>query len=406
MTPRRSAEGGARALHLSPNTPAGGIRRLLTVVTLVLCAALADDARAQATGDLGLVVERGSGALLVVDQSARARVGRITGLGDLSHASLVYSPDERFAYVFGRDGGLTKVDILAQEVVARVMQAGNSIGGAISDDGAYVAVSNYEPGGVRIFDAATLEMVADIPTGSKTVGLVDIPGTRFVFSLWDRGETWIADMSDGTPQVTRIAGMGTNPYDALVTGDGRTYIAGLFGADHLTALDLWKTDPEPRAILPGYAEGREGLPVYKMPHLEGWALAGREFALPAMGQHEVLWVDARSLEETGRTPTHGQPVFAMARPDGRHVWVNFAHPRNDTIQVIDTLTKQVIHQFKPGPGVLHMEFTPRGHEVWLSVRDAGKVMVYDTQTFEKLAEIDARGPSGIFFTARAHRTGL
>ena len=46
---------------------------------------------------------------------------------------------------------------------ARIVQAGNSIGGAISDDGRLVAVSNYEPGGVRVFDADTLELVADIP---------------------------------------------------------------------------------------------------------------------------------------------------------------------------------------------------------------------------------------------------
>ena len=382
------------------------MRGAITAVALAMCATglAAQDIRA--TGDLGLVVERATGSLVVVDQSERARIGRIEGLGDLSHASLVYSPDERFAYVFGRDGGLTKVDIVEQSVVGRVMQAGNSIGGAISDDGQYVAVSNYEPGGVRIFDADTLDLVADIPTGGKTIGLVDIPGGRFVFSLWDQGETWIADLSSGETRITKIEGMGTNPYDALVTGDGRTYIAGLFGEDHLTALDLWQDTPRPQKILPGYAEGREGLPVYKMPHLEGWALAGHEFVLPAMGQHEVLWVDARSLQETGRTATHGQPVFAMARPDGRQVWVNFAHPKNDTIQVIDTITKDVIHQFKPGPGVLHMEFTPRGHEVWLSVRDAGKIMVYDTRTFEKLREIDAESPSGIFFTARAHRTGL
>ena len=382
------------------------MRGAIAAVALAMCATglAAQDIRA--TGDLGLVVERATGSLVVVDQSERARIGRIEGLGDLSHASLVYSPDERFAYVFGRDGGLTKVDIVEQSVVGRVMQAGNSIGGAISDDGQYVAVSNYEPGGVRIFDADTLDLVADIPTGGKTIGLVDIPGGRFVFSLWDQGETWIADLSSGETRITKIEGMGTNPYDALVTGDGRTYIAGLFGEDHLTALDLWQDTPRPQKILPGYAEGREGLPVYKMPHLEGWALAGHEFVLPAMGQHEVLWVDARSLQETGRTATHGQPVFAMARPDGRQVWVNFAHPKNDTIQVIDTITKDVIHQFKPGPGVLHMEFTPRGHEVWLSVRDAGKIMVYDTQTFEKLREIDAESPSGIFFTARAHRTGL
>ncbi|MES0810507.1 cytochrome D1 domain-containing protein [Roseibium sp. SCPC15] len=359
-----------------------------------------------ATGDLGLVVERATGSLLLVDQSERAAISRIDGLGDLSHASLVYSPDQRFAYVFGRDGGLTKVDLVEQKVVDRVVQAGNAIGGAISDDGSLVAVSNYEPGGVRIFDAETLQMVADIPTESKTIGLVDAPGRRFVFTLWDDGETWIADLSSGTVDIKKITDMGTNPYDALITGDGRVYITGLFGEDGLTALDLWDEDPKPIRVLPEYGRGQQELPVYKMPHLEGWARAGREFVLPAVGHHQVLWVDETTLAETGRTDTYGQPVFAMARPDGRQVWVNFAHPLNDTIQVIDTPTKEVIHEFKPGPAILHMEFTPRGHQVWVSVRDAGKVMIYDTRTFEKLGEIDAESPSGIFFTSRAHRTGL
>jgi len=364
-----------------------------------------------ATGQLGLIVERATGSLLVIDQARRAATGRIEGLGDLSHASIVYSPDQRYGFVFGRDGGLTKVDILARTIAKRVVQAGNSIGGAISDDGQLVAVANYEPGGVRVFDAGTLELVADLPTGSKTIGLVDAPGRRFVFSLWDAGETWIADFSRAgasaaKPAITKITGIGANPYDALITGDGRTYIAGLFGEDGLTALDLWQEKPQPRRIMPGYGRGREALPVYKMPHLEGWALAGRRFVLPAVGQHEVLWVDARDLSEVGRTKTHGQPVFAIARPDGRHVWVNFAHPRNDTIQVIDTLTRKVVHQFTAGPGVLHMEFTPRGAEAWVSVRDANRVDIYDTRSFEKLGEIAAESPSGIFFTARAHRTGL
>ncbi|MCB4456309.1 cytochrome D1 domain-containing protein [Leisingera sp. McT4-56] len=376
------------------------------LLAAVLFCASAAGAETVATGDLGVVIERATGSVLLVDQSERAALARIEGFGDLSHASLVYSPDERFAYVFGRDGGLTKLDITTRKVAGRVMQSGNAIGGAISDDGKLVAVSNYDPGGVRIFDADTLEMVLDIPTGGKTIGLVDAPGTRFVFTVWDTGETWIADMSGAEPQITRIQGMGDRPYDALITASGRTYITGLFGEDGLTALDLWAEQPEPIRVLPGYGRGQEEMPVYKMPHLEGWALTGQEFVLPAVGHHEVLWVDANTLEETARTKTHGQPVFAMARPDGRQVWVNFAHPLNDTIQVIDSVSKEVIHQFKPGPAVLHMEFTPRGHEVWLSVRDAGKIMVYDTQTFEKLREIDAESPSGIFFTARAHRTGL
>ena len=366
--------------------------------------ALADAVRA--TGDMGVVVERATGSILIIDQSERAAIARVEGLGDLSHASVVYSADQRFAYVFGRDGGLSKVDLVDQSIAARIVQAGNAIGGAISDDGRLVAVSNYEPGGVRVFDADTLAPVADIDTGSKTIGLVDVPGRRFVFTLWDTGETWIADFTTTPPAITRITGIGRNPYDALVTADGRRYIAGLFGEDGLTALDLWEDPPTPRRILSDYGRGEERLPVYKMPHLEGWALAGDRFVLPAVGRHEVLWIDARTLEEVGRTATHGQPVFAVARPDGRQVWVNFAHPLNDTVQVIDTLSGEVIHTLKPGPAVLHMEFTPRGHEVWISVRDAGRIDIYDTRTFKKLGEIAAESPSGIFFTARAHRTGL
>ena len=383
------------------------MKSLISAIALAATLGTAALADTIATGDLGLVIERAKGSVLLVDQSDRASIARIEGLGDLSHASIVYSSDERYAYVFGRDGGLTKVDIVERKIANRVVQGGNSIGGAISDDGKLVAVSNYEPGGVRIFDAETLELVADIPTESKTIGLVDVPGRRFVFTMWDTGETWIADMSNGPePEITKITDMGKNPYDALVTGNGRTYITGLFGEDGLTALDLWEDDPKPIRVMPNYGRGQEEMPVYKMPHLEGWALTGSEFVLPAVGHHEVLWVDAQTLEETGRTKTYSQPVFAMARPDGRQVWVNFAHPMNDTIQVIDTVTKEVIHQFKPGPAVLHMEFTPRGHEIWVSVRDENKVKIYDTHSYELLREIDADSPSGIFFTARAHRTGL
>ena len=87
----------------------------------------------------------------------------MAGLGDLSLASVVYSGDCLHAYVFGRDGGLSKVNLLTQKLEARVMQAGNSIGGAISADGTLVAAQNYTPGGVKVFNAKTLALVADIP---------------------------------------------------------------------------------------------------------------------------------------------------------------------------------------------------------------------------------------------------
>lgn len=385
---------------------------MLAMATGAAGTLFAEEPHLRGTGDLGIVIERASGSLLIIDSSTHTVLNRVDGLGDLSHASAVFSRDTRYAFVFGRDGGLSKVDLLKGSIAGRVVQAGNAIGGAISDDGTLVAVSNYEPGGVRVFDADTLEPVAEIPAEwsqgqSKTVGLVDAPGRKFIFTLWDAGETWIADFSGGKqPNITKLKQIGDRPYDALITADGRHYIAGLYGEDGLTMVDLWDPKVEPKRILSDYGRGEEKLPVYKMPHLEGWALAGERFVLPAVGRHEVLWVDRRSFKEAGRTKVHGQPVFAVARPDGRHVWVNFAHPNNDTIQVIDTQTGTIIKQWKPGPAVLHMEFTARGHEVWVSVRDSDKVQVYDARTFEKKSEMPAKSPSGIFLTSRAHRTGL
>jgi protein NirF len=394
------------------------IRAGLSLVALVFLCTAALAAELRGTGDLGVVVERASGSVPIVDTSAHKRLARVEGFGDISHASVVFSRDERYAFVFGRDGGLTKVDLLSASIVKRVVQAGNSIGGAISDDGALVAVSNYEPGGVRVFDAQSLDLVADIPAAyggtdagdgalSKVIGLVDVPGRRFVFTLWDAGETWIADFSGGDdPLLTKIGDVGANPYDALVTANGRHYIAGLFGEDGLSHIDLWQTEPRAERILAGYGRGEARLPVYKMPHLEGWAEADGALFLPAIGRHELLVVDPRTFEEIGRIAVHGQPVFAMARPDGRQIWVNFALPHNDTVQVIDVPTRQIVQTLKPGPAVLHMEFAPRGHEVWLSVRDGDRLVVYDTMSFESVAELAAQKPSGIFFTARAHKTGL
>jgi protein NirF len=365
------------------------------------------------SGDLGVVVERSRGALALVNTSRRELLCEIGGLGDLSHASVVFSRDGATAYVFGRDGALTKVNLLTRRIEKRLMQAGNSIGGAISQDGSLVAAQNYMPGGIKVFDAHSLALVADIPAEhapgkrSRVVGLADLPGQRFIFSLFDADAIWIADLSERSrPRIVRLEGIGRQPYDALVTPDGRHYIAGLFGEDGLALVDLWDDVPSARRILAGYGRGEQALPVYKMPHLRGWAVAGRHAYLPAVGRHEVLVVDTGDWQEVGRIAVAGQPVFVMAEPSGRQVWVNFAVPDYDRVQVIDTRSRRVVQTLSPGKAVLHMEFTPRGEAVWISSRDANRVSVIDTQRFATLATLDIVEPSGVFFTSRAARIGF
>lgn len=382
----------------------------MTLLTLSGCAGPA----LRGTGDLGVVIERASGSVQIVDTTRITSLATVQGLGDLSHASLVYGRDGRYAYVFGRDGGLSKVDLLKGVIERRVMQAGNSIGGAVSQDGSLIAAQNYTPGGVKVFSADTLELLADAPSTygpngerSKVVGLADAPGNRFVWSLFDAGEIWVGDFSKPRePKIDKFKNVGREPYDGLVTPNGRHYLAGLFGEDGMALLDMWHPEKGVRRILNGYGKGQEKLPVYKMPHLRGWAVAGRYAYVPAIGRHEVLVVDTETWAEAGRIAVASQPVFVIARPDGRQVWVNFAFPDNGQVQVIDTETRQVVKRLEPGKAVLHMEFAPRGESVWISARDDNRVVVYDTSSFARRAELPAKSPSGIFFTARAGRIGF
>ena len=379
------------------------MKKLLALLLLAGCSSPV----LRGTGDLGLVVERASGSVMLVETTKRTALGRIEGLGDLSHASVVFSRDGRYGYVFGRDGGLTKVDLLQGRIAHRVIQSGNAIGGAISQDGRLVVAANYTPGGIRIFDARTLELLSEVPTGAKVVGIADAPGNRFAFSLFESGAIWVVDASNPRqPEVVKIGNVGKQPYDGFVTPDGRHYIAGLYGEDGLALVDLWHPERGARRVLAGYGRGEEPLPVYKMPHLRGWAAAGRYIFLPAVGRHEVLVLDRMDWSEAARIAVRGQPVFAVAQPGGRKVWVNFALPHNDAVQVIDVEAMKVVKDLRPGRAVLHLEFTPRGEQAWISSRDDNAVAVYDTASYAELARLRADKPSGIFLTSRAAMTGF
>ena len=388
------------------------MKKLLLPILGLICSlnALAEP---RATGDLGVVIEREVGNALIINTSDHKQLAEIEQLGDLSHASVVFSRDQRYAYVFGRDGGLSKIDLLQDKLEKRIIQAGNSIGGAISQDGRLIAVSNYTPGGVKVFSAETLELVADIPAEygdgklSKVVGLVDAPGQRFVFSLFDAGEIWLLDVKNPKqPALQKFKHIGKQPYDALISPDGRYYLAGLFGEPGLALLDLWSPEAGVKRILPDYGKNDDKLPVYKMPHLEGWAMAGDYAFVPAIGKHEVLVIDRQKWQLVKAIPVAGQPVFVMARPDGRHIWVNFAFPDNNQLQIIDTKDLSLIKTLAPGKAVLHMEFTPRGEQVWVAARDDNQIIVYDTETLQEITRLPAHTPNGIFFSSRAHKIGL
>jgi protein NirF len=348
----------------------------------------------------------------LVDTTARQPYARIGGLGDLSHASAVYSRDGRYAFVFGRDGGLTKIDMLeAKDRQARhpVRQRHRRLDLAGWPHRRRPELHAGRHQGLRCRDARTaFRSAGRVRAGPVLQGrrpcrhvgqplrLRAVRRRRDPRDRFQRSEAAGDAALPGRQPALRRAG------DARRTLlPGRPVRRGR--RRHARSLAAEKGA---RKILENYGRGEEKLPVFKMPHLRGWSVAQGKAYLPAIGRHEVLVVDVATWKEVGRIPVRGQPVFVMARPDGRQVWVNFAFPDNGKMDVIDTLAGKVVHAFEPGKGILHMEFTPRGENVWLSARDDNKVLIYDTTSFARVGEIAADSPSGIFFTTRAARIGF
>jgi protein NirF len=367
------------------------------------------------TASLVVIVERQAGSVLVIDSSRHELLGRISGLGNLTHAVVKFSPDARYAYVIGREAQVSKIDLLTLKLVKQVNGGKLGIGGVISQDGKYVALSNYVPGEVRILDADTLELVKTIPAlhadasgkelPSRVVGLVDAPGNLLVFSLMDANSIWVVDAGKKEfPVIRKFTDVGKTPYDALISPDGRYYLAGFLDSNWMGLLDMWKLD-RVAPILADQGKGPE-VPLWKIPHLKGWALAGRLAFLPALKREVALVYSTLDWTPLTPVPISGTALYTVARPDGRQVWVDIIGKNGDLIDVIDVDTMKVVKTLNPGPGATHPQFTPKGEAAYVSLMDGGKVVVYDTATFKVLKEFPADHPSGIFFASRAHKFGM
>jgi len=185
------------------------MKRLLLAIFILLIAFphahAVEPKKTYGTASLMVVVEREKGSVAVFDSIRHELLGRVEGLGNLRHATMVFSRDARYAFVIARDGVVSKVDLINMAVEARAKAGENSIGIAISRDNKYIMVCNYEPGGVSILDSDTLKTVKEIPAvikefadgtklRSRTVGPLDTADNLMIFGLMEGNAVWVVDM--------------------------------------------------------------------------------------------------------------------------------------------------------------------------------------------------------------------
>jgi protein NirF len=254
------------------------------------------------------------------------------------------------------------VDLLTQRIVGRVMQAGNSIGGAIGADGSLVVAQNYTPGGIKAFDAETLELVADVPAEfepgrlSRVVGLVDLPGRRFAYSLFDADAIWITDLSNPAPRHRKRRTSAASPTTRWSRPTAATTSPACSAR---TAWPWWTWEesprrPHPRRLRPG--RGRCRSTRCRTCAAGPWP--GAAPTCPPSAATRCWWWTPTPGRKWAASPVAGQPVFVMARPDGRGVGeLRRARLRP---RAGHRHHQKIVRTLEPGKAVLHMEFTPRG----------------------------------------------
>ena len=370
-------------------------------------------------GSRVFVVERASESLAVYDLLERKLLPeRITGLGDLRHATMIFSPDLRYGYLATRSGQVSRIDLERLERDGEVFTSENSIDNAISDDGRYIATAEYVPGGVTILDARSLEVLkvhraeferAGETLPSRATGIVDAPGGRFVCVLIEAGEIWVIDTTrPGFPIEHRIPTRQGEPYDAMITPDGRYYVVGHIGSDRVSVLDLTRPEAGVREISlrDPSQKFEQGAPV-KLPHMASWAVAGRWIFVPLVGQDRLAVLDRETWKFERSLPLRGHPVYAVRSPTEREVWVSFSGEEDDAyVQVVDVEKLEVVDTLRVGRRIYHMDFTPRGSHVLISANQDDKLVLVNARTREIEDEEEVRSPSGIFGVWRAFRIGL
>ena len=130
--------------------------------------------------------------------------------------------------------------------------------------------------------------------------------------------------------------------------------------------------------------------VGRAPHEGFFTPDGRELWVAVRGENYVSVIDPIALKETRRIPTSDGVAMVIFRPDGRYAFVNSS--RTPELDVVDTRTYQVVKRIPmPSSFSPNLAASPDGLEVWATLKDVGKTVIVDAQSFAPLGTIDT-GP--------------
>ncbi len=248
-----------------------------------------------------------------------------------------------------------------------------ALAASVSLAGFHSALAGQAPGAAASADIpiSHRDRVYTAEQFSNTVSVTDPVDNRLVgvIKLGDPQPTNFSPLYRG--QVL-VHGMGYSP-------DHRTIAVVSIGSNSVTFIDT-----ATNAI-------RNTTYVGRSPHEAFFTQDGKDVWVTVRGEDYIAVLDGKTFEEKARIKVPGGPGMQIFSPDGQYGYIcSSFNPETVVVSVADR--RIVGHIKQDSPFCPDLAATPDGKQVWLTLKDVGRTMVFDAKPpFTVLKSIDT-GP--------------
>jgi len=206
---------------------------------------------------------------------------------------------------------------------------------------------------------------------SNTVSVIN-PQKNTLLGVIRLGDPTPGNLSPLYKGQLLVHGLGFSP-------DGRTLAVVSIGSNSVAFIDT-KTNRVKRITYVG-----------RSPHEPTFTPDGREVWVSVRGENYVQVMDAKTYEPKLRIPVPDGPGMVTFSPDGKYGFVCSSF--TPEMVVVDVRSHHVIARLRQAsPFCPNSAVTPDGRQVWITLKDIGKVQVFNARPpFNEIALIET-GP--------------
>jgi YVTN family beta-propeller protein len=193
---------------------------------------------------------------------------------------------------------------------------------------------------------------------SNTVSVID-PSTNKLLGVIKLGDPVPASLTALYKGALLVHGLGYSP-------DSKTLAVVSIGSNSVTLID------------PSTNKAKGTVYVGRAPHEAFFTADGRELWVSVRGENYISVIDPAQIKEVRRIETANGPGMTMFTTDGKYAFVCSSF--TPEIDVIETRVYKVTSKVTQGsPFCPNIAVTPENDEVWLTLKDSGKVQVIDAK---------------------------